>query len=48
MFTALGRHARLSCQQDTDLQMDMVCEAVLFLCLEGMDTGPCSQHMSID
>lgn len=33
MFTAGGSHARLSCQQGTDLQMDMVCEAVRFYAL---------------
>ena len=33
MFTAGGRYARLSCQQGTDLQMDMVCEAVFFYAL---------------
>lgn len=45
MQWAEGGHARLFRRKGTDLWIDMVCRLVLFLCIESMATGPCSQHI---
>lgn len=39
MFTAGGSHARLPCRQGADLQTDVVCKLVPFLCPGSADRG---------
>lgn len=47
MFTAGGSHARLACQQGTDLWTDVVESWCLSLCLRSMAAGSCSQHIRL-
>ena len=45
MFTERGSHDRLSCQQGTDLWIDMVCKLAPFFMSCNVSTGSCSQQI---